>query len=75
MLPLTMHSLVVGPAVKLEPLTQVQAMLFRPITTPEALMAIMGHTVRCEYRPNLNGAKLYTAAIRWQWFERPHDEC
>src|SRR5215831_14286640 len=75
MLPLAMHSRVMGPAVNREPLTQVRAMLFRRVITPWALMASMGHTVRCDYGRDLNGAKHNTAGMRLQRFDRPHGEC
>ena len=74
MLPLTMHSLVMGPAIKLEPLTQVRAMLFRRVITPYGLTVTMGHTVRCDYGPDLNGAKHNNAGMHPQRLERPHGE-
>ena len=73
--PLTMHSRVMGPAVNLEPLSQARAMPFRSVIAPYALMATMGHTVPCDYGPNLNGAKHNTAGVRLQRFDRPHGEC
>ena len=74
MLQLTMHSLVMGAAVNLEPLIQVRAMRSRRVTTPETLMAATKVTVRYDSRPNPNGAKLYTVGIRQRHSKRPrHD--
>jgi hypothetical protein len=69
-----MHSLVMGAAVNREPLTQVRTMQSRRVTTPQALMAATKATVRSDYGPNPNGAKLYTAGIRRRRFERPRSE-
>jgi hypothetical protein len=64
MLQLTAHSLVTAAAVNPEALTQVRAMRSRRVTTPLALMAATKATVRSDYGPNPNGAKLNTAGIR-----------
>ena len=74
MLRLTMHLLVMGAAVNPEALTQVRAMLSHRVTTPEALMAARGPTIRSGYGPNPNGAKLNTAGIRRRRFKRLHGE-
>ena len=69
-----MHSLVMGAAVNPEALTQVCAMQSHRVTTPEALMAAAKATVRCDDRPNRNGAKLNAAGIRRRRLERPRSE-
>ena len=72
MLRLTTHLLVT--AVNPEALTQIRAMRSRRVTMPSALMAATKATVRSDYRPNPNGAKLYTAGIRRCRFERPRSD-
>jgi hypothetical protein len=71
---LTMHSLVMGAAVNLAVLTQVRAMRSRRVTTPSAPMGVTGPTVRCDDRPNPNGAKLNTAGTTLGRLELPRGE-
>ena len=74
MLQSTTHSLVTGAAVNPELLIQVRAMRSRRVTTPEARMAATKATIRSDYGPNPNGAKLYTAGMHRRHPERPRRE-
>ena len=69
-----MHSLVKGAAANPKTLTYVRIMRSRRVTTPEALMIAAKATVRSDYGPNPNGAKLYTAGTRRRHFKRPRSE-
>jgi hypothetical protein len=71
---LTMHSPVIGAAVNPEALTQNRAMLPRPVTTPEQLIAATERTAYSCCIANPNGAKLYIAGTIRRRFERPHGE-
>src|SRR5215813_9931532 len=69
-----MHSLVMGAAVNPGALTQVRAMRSHCVTTPEALIAATGPTVRNDDRPNPNGVRLYKPGITPRSFERSRAE-
>jgi hypothetical protein len=71
---LTMHSPVIGAAVNPEALTQDRAMLPRPVTTPEQLIAATERTAHSCCIANPNGAKLNIAGTIRRRFERPHGE-
>src|SRR5215471_2922774 len=71
---LTMRLPVLGAAVNPEALTQAHAMRSRRVTIPSAPMEGTAPTVRCDDRPNPNGAKLNTAGTTPRTLERSRAE-
>ena len=69
-----MHSLVKGAAANPKTLTYDRTIRSRHVTTLYALITAAEATVRSDYGPNPNGAKLCTAGTRRRRFKWPRSE-